>query len=61
MEKEITSYLQEAEDAGAKGDLKKSQKYVIKVEELRMEVENAKKVCLNYFYRVNCFFYFLLV
>lgn len=43
MEKEITSHLQEAENAGANGDLEKSQKYVKKVEELRAEIDNAKK------------------
>lgn len=44
MEKEIACHLQEAEDAGANGDLEKSQKCVKKVEELRAEIDNAKKV-----------------
>lgn len=49
MEKEITSHLQEAENAGANGDLEKSQKYVKKVEELRAEIDNAKKACFFIF------------
>lgn len=44
MEKEIAEYLQEAEDAGAKGELERSQKYAKKSEELKVEVENVKKV-----------------
>lgn len=44
MEKQVTDYLQEAEDYGAKGQIEKSQKFVKKAEAVRTEIDNAKKV-----------------
>lgn len=44
MEKQVAEYLQEAEDYGAKGQIERSQKFVKKAEELRVEIENARKV-----------------
>lgn len=44
MEKEMANYIIEAESAGAEGQLDRSQKFVKKAEDLKIELESVKKV-----------------
>lgn len=47
MEKEMANYIIEAESAGAEGQLDRSQKFVKKAEDLKIELESVKKTLDN--------------
>uniref|UniRef100_A0A915E5Q4 Luc7-like protein 3 n=1 Tax=Ditylenchus dipsaci TaxID=166011 RepID=A0A915E5Q4_9BILA len=53
LEAEIASNLQEAERCGEMGQLERSQKFVKKAEELRVEIENAKRSLLPDLSKLN--------